>query len=164
MAADGSSSTDEDALAKAMRRKASMLGDGAGTVNSSKSFLAFSNSSISAKLSNVGVSLGNCDKKIAVSTKALRHLEFDRLTVVPKDSCKSDQSQSDDEEMHDTIDVHLLTHLVGGVSEGGLDEATLSSLYDLKASGRKSKADSLKNKNKTPRKKANVTQYPTVSQ
>ena len=64
VAADGSSSTDEDALAKAMRRKASMLGDGAGTVNSSKSFLAFSNSSISAKLSNVGVSLGNNDKKL----------------------------------------------------------------------------------------------------
>ena len=57
-------------------------------------------------------------KKIAVSTKALRHLEFDRLTVVPKDSCKSDQSQSDDEEMHDTIDVHLLTHLVGGSQRG----------------------------------------------
>ena len=52
----------------------------------------------------------------------------------------------DEEELHDTIDVQLLSHLVGDVSEGGLDEAVLSSLYDLKASDRKSKADSNKKK------------------
>ena len=76
---------------------------------------------------------------------------------MPKDSCKPLISQMDEEELHDTIDVQLLSHLVGDVSERGLDEATLSSLYDLKASGRKSKADSLKKKNKTPRKKAKVS-------
>ena len=64
--------------------------------------------------------------------------------------------------MHDTIDVQLLTHLVGEVSEGGLDEAMLSSLYDLKASDRKSKVGSLK-KNTTPRKKAKVSKSPNVS-
>ena len=50
VAADGSSATDEDALAKAMRRKAEQFTDVAGTSCRSKSFLAFSDSNISAKL------------------------------------------------------------------------------------------------------------------
>ena len=81
----------------------------------------------------------------------LRHLEYDRLTVTPKRSAKSLTPHEDEEELNDTIDVQLLSHLVGDVSEEGLDEAMLSSLYDLKASARKSKSDSKKkSKNKTP--------------
>ena len=99
-----------------------------------------------------------------MSTNALRQLKYDRLTVTPKVACKSDTAHTDEEELHDTIDVQLLSHLVGDVSEGGLDEALLSSLYDLKAADRKSKADSNKKKNKTPRKKARLSKSPIVSQ
>ena len=151
-------------MVKAMRRKAALNLEPDGNDNLHKSFLAFSNSSVSAKLNSVGVSLGNCDSKISLSTKALRHLEFDRLTVIPKVSCKSLDPHDDEEELHDTLDVQLLSHLVGDVSEGGLDEAMLSSLYDLKASNRKSKSDSLKKTNKTPRKKAKFSSSPIVSQ
>ena len=164
MDVDGSSATDEDSMVKAMRRKAEHNLDTVGMVKNSKSFLAFSNSSISAKLKSVGVSLGNSATKVTVTTNALRHLEYDRLTVTPKRSAKSLTLQEDEEELNDTIDVQLLSHLVGDVSEGGLEEAMLSSLYDLKASDRKSKADSNKKKNKTPRKKAKLSTPPIVSQ
>ena len=163
VAADGSSATDEDALAKAMRRKAEQFTVTTGTSNRPKSFLAFSSSNISSKLNQVGISLGNNSTKTAVSTKALRNLEYDRLTVTPKAPCKSDMSQLDEEEHSDTIDVHLLSHLVGDLSEGGLDEATLSSLYDLKASDRKSRAASLKNNKKSPRKQKRLSTSPIVS-
>ena len=102
---------------------------------------------------------------MAISTKALRQLEYNRLTVIPKVPCKSDMSLSDEEEHDDTIDVPLLSHLVGDISEGGLDEATLSSLYDLKASDRKSRASSQKNNNKkSPRKQKRHSPPPIVSQ
>ena len=150
---------------KAMRRKAEHNLDTTGTVKNPKSFLTFSDSSNSAKLSSVGVSLGNTGDKVTVSTNALRHLEYDRLTVTPKRSAKSLTALEDEEELNDTIDVQLLSHLMGDVSEGGLDEAMLSSLYDLKASARKSKSDSKKkSKNKTPRNKAKVSTSPIVSQ
>ena len=115
-------------------------------------------------MNRVGFSLGNNVAKIAMSTNALRRLEFDRLTVSPKVSGKSDTTHLDDEELHDTIDVQLLSLLVGDVSEGSLDEAMLSSLHDLKASDRKSKANSHKKNNKTPRKKAKLSTPPIVSQ
>ena len=72
-------------------------------------------------------------------------------------------SHLDEEDHHDTIDVQLLSHLVGDVSEGVVDEATLSSLYDLKASNRKSKAASLKNNKKSPRKQVKLSTLPIVS-
>ena len=67
VALDGSTSTDEDALAKAMRRKAELFSDNAGKNNSSKSFLGFLNSNISSKLNKVGISLGKNDSNIVVS-------------------------------------------------------------------------------------------------
>ena len=116
-------------------------------------------------MNGVGVSLGNSSGKVMVWTNALRHLECDRLTVTPKRSAKTLTALEDEEELNDTIDVQLLSHLVGDVSEVGLDEAMLSSLYDLKASARKSKSDSKKkSKNKTPRNKAKVSTSPIVSQ
>ena len=148
-----------------MKRKAELNMDKTGMITPPKSFLPFSNSCISDKLNRVGFSLGNNAAKIAMSTNALRRLEYDRLTVTPKVLCKSDTTHMDEEELNDTIDVQLLSHLVGDVSEGGLDEAVLSSLYDLKAADRKSKADSNKKKNnKTPRKKAKFSTPPIVSQ
>ena len=52
-----------------------------------------------------------------MSTKALRHMEFDRLKFTPKFSSKSDTTLIDDEEMHANTDGQLLSHLVGEVSE-----------------------------------------------
>ena len=46
------------------------------------------------------------------------------------------------------------------VLEGGLDDDGLSSLYELKASGRKSKSNS----NKSSRKRAKLSKSPKVSQ
>ena len=86
MAADGVVSTDEDSLVKAMRRKAEYNIEPYGMDCASKSFLSFSQSDISSKLSKVGVNLGRDTNQIAVSTRALRHMEFDRLTVIPKAS------------------------------------------------------------------------------
>ena len=139
-----------------------MYNDYAGTEVVDKSFLALSSSSISTKLSSVGFVLGNNKDSIDLSTKALKRMEYDRLTVTPKVSAKSAPPPLDEDELHDTIDVQLLSHLIGDVSECGFDEAMLSSAYDLKASSRKSKSESLRKK-KSPRKKAKCTTSPLVS-
>ena len=141
VADDGRMDTDEDSLAKAMRRKAAQNLDNQGTSSSPKSFLSFSTTSIVAKLNNVGVSLGNNENDISVSTNALRHLEYDRLKVTPRVSSKSFTSHLDEEELHATSDGQLLAHVVGEVSDVGLEEPGLSSLIELTASGRKSKSD-----------------------
>ena len=65
----------------------------------------------------------------------------------------------DDEEVNATSDGQLFSHLIGEVLEGGLDDDGLSSLYELKASSRKSKYDSNKS-----RQRAKVSKYSTVSQ
>jgi hypothetical protein len=66
-------------------------------------------------------------------------MEYDRFKVAPKVLSKSDTTLLDDEELHATVDGQLLKHLVGEVSEVDLDEATLRSVYDLKALGQKSR-------------------------
>jgi hypothetical protein len=148
MEADGSKATDEDTLTKAMRRKANINLDIAGMKSKSKSFLPLSDTVISSKLASVGVSLGSNNNAISVSANALRHMEFDRLKVNPKVSAKSGPSIQDDEELSATIDGQLLSHLVDEVAEVDLDELMLSSVYDLKASARKSKANSASKKSK----------------
>jgi hypothetical protein len=142
MEADGSKAMDEDTLTKAMRRKADLNLDTAGMKSSTKSFLPLSDKVISSKLASVGVSLGSNNNAISVSVNALRHMEFDRLKVNPKVSAKPGPSIQDDEELSATIDGQLLSHLVDEVAEVDLDEWMLSSVYDLQASARKSKANS----------------------
>jgi hypothetical protein len=157
MGADGGFATDEDTLSKAMRRKASANLDYSGINNCSKSFLSFSTPAISAKLGKVGVSLGSSDKDILVSSKALRHMEFDRLKCTPKVSSKADISTTeDDDEAYANTDGQLLSHLVGDVSEVGSDEEMLGSIYDLKASFQKSKSSAAK-KSSRPGKKAKLS-------
>ena len=73
--------SDEDSLAKAVRRKAA-LNDLCGTSFLSKSFLQFSTPLVTSSLRSVGVKLGSNEKEISVSANALRHLEFDRLRVL----------------------------------------------------------------------------------
>ena len=127
-----------------------------------KSFLAFSNTTIFSKLNNVGVSLGKNEKDISISTNALKHLEYDRLKVTPRVSSKSYVSHTDEEELHATSDGQLLSHLVGAVSDVGLDEPKLSSLIELTTSGRKSKTARSKKDSKS-HKRAKCSKSPIVS-
>ena len=152
--------TDEDSMAKAMRRKAVQNLDNQGITSSPKSFLAFSNTAIFSKLNNVGVSLGKNEKDISISTNALKHLEYDRLKVTPRVSSKSYTSHTDEEELHATSDGQLLSHLVGAVSDVGLDEPELSSL--ITTSGRKSKTARSEKDSKT-HKRAKCSKSPIVS-
>jgi hypothetical protein len=46
-----------------------------------------------------------------VSTSVLRHMEYDRLNVIPKVSNVSESSLLDDEEANDTVDGQLLCSL-----------------------------------------------------
>ena len=86
-------------------------------------------------------------------------MEYDRLTVIPKAGTVSTTTYLDDDEANAIADGQLYSHLIGEVLEGGLDDDGLSSLYELKASSRKSKSDSNKS-----RQRANVSKYSTVSQ
>jgi hypothetical protein len=131
-----------------MRRKAELNLDTAGKNTSSKSFLSLSDNVISSKLARLGVSLGSNKDSIMVSANALRHMEFDRLKVNSRVSAKLVPSIQDEEELSATIDGQLLSQLVGEVAEVDLDELMLGSVYDLKASARKSKANSATKKSK----------------
>jgi hypothetical protein len=100
VAADGASTTDEDSLLRAMRRKAEINLDYSCMITPSKakSFLYFSMLDISTKLSNVGIKLGINEKDILVSSNVLRRMEVDRLTVTPKVSTLSRTTYVDEEE------------------------------------------------------------------
>jgi hypothetical protein len=141
MAEDGSADTDEDMMQKAMRRKAEKNLDGSGNKKSA-SFIKFSDSHISSNLTRVGVSLGSHSRDIAVSANVLRHLEYERLTVIPKVSTGAETILLEEEE--DETDGHLLSSLVGSISEVDLEQPGLSSFYDLKASRRNSRSSAEK--------------------
>jgi hypothetical protein len=117
---------------------------------------------IPSKLASVGVNIGSNDREISFSSNALRRMEVDRLTVIPKDSAFSCTTYDDDEEEIATSDGQLLSHLIGEVSDVIMDEARLSSLYELKASGRKFGSCSSK-KGKKPKKQAKVSPSTIVS-
>jgi hypothetical protein len=163
-AADGSSVTDEDSMHRAMRRKAQINLDYSGTISPSKakSYLSFSTPVIESKLCSVGIKLGSSEKDISISSSVLRRMEVDRLTVTPKVSTFPNTTYIDDEEEYDTTDGQLLSQLIGDVSDVIMDEARLSSLYELKASGRKSGSCSSK-KGKKPKKRAKVSPSAIVS-
>jgi hypothetical protein len=129
-----------------MRRKAEANLDYVGTSKSSKSFLALPTPLIAANLNNVGLSLGNSASTISVSASALRRMEFDRLKVAPVSPSKPDLSLSheDDEDVYAVSDGQLLSHLVGEVSEVGLDEDVFGSCFELQATERKSGTSSIK--------------------
>jgi hypothetical protein len=80
-------------------------------------------------------------------------MEVDQLTVTPKVSTLSNTTYIDDEEDFDTTDGQLLSQLIGDVSNVIMDKVGLSSLYELKASSRKSASCSSK-KGKKPKKRA----------
>jgi hypothetical protein len=137
---DGVEATDEDVMQRAMRRKAEKNLDTAGTRFSSKSFTSFSDSRISSNLSSVGISLGRGSDEILASAHVLRQTELDRLTVAPNGSTELATSTVDDDEDDGILDGHLLSALVGSVTEVDLDHSELSSVYDLSASERGSRS------------------------
>ena len=141
-AADGSKPTDEDSMMKAMRLRASRnLSFSQGTT-SSKSFLSFSNSQVNSNLEGLGVSLGSNAKERSVSALILKNIEVDRFKVSPKNKLNEHLTDSDldEEEVDAHYDGQLLNHLVGDVSEVGLDDTRLESFIDLTAKERKSKS------------------------
>jgi hypothetical protein len=71
VADDGSTTTDEDTLKKAMRRKAAKNLDFAGMEPSSSCFISLPTSILSSKLNSVGISLGNSACEINVSANVL---------------------------------------------------------------------------------------------
>jgi hypothetical protein len=162
VADDGSMDKDEDSLAKVMPSKAAQNLNNQGITSSPRSFLDFSSTAIVSKLNKVGVSLGKNEKDISISTNALKHLEYERLKVTPRVSSESFASHTDEEELHATSDGQLLTHLVGAVSDVGLDEPGLSSLIELTTSGRKSKTARSKKYGKT-HKRAKCSKSTIVS-
>jgi hypothetical protein len=132
--------TDEDTMQKAMRHKAAMNLDFSGMRSKSYSFVSLSTPIISSNLNAVGIRLGKNVNEVCLSTNVLRHMEYDRLTVSPKLENIVENTRLDEEEAIATIDGQLLSSLVGVVSETDLEEAMPGSLYDLCASGRKSKS------------------------
>jgi hypothetical protein len=71
-------------------------------------------------------------------------------------------TDDEDEEAYAVSDGQLLTHLVGEVSEVGLDHDALGSCIELQAAERKSRLSSIKC-NAWPNKNAKVTKSPIVS-
>ena len=95
----------------------------------------------------------------------MKHMEYDRLKVYPGASSRSVTTPLDDEEANATIDGQLLSHLVGEMTEVGMDEVELGSIYDLHASGPKSKYKSAKNKkNQKMKRSSKHPKNPIVSQ
>ena len=147
-----------------MRRKAELFSTPIPSKSLNQgSFLSFSPSSISVKLSSLGVSLGKNEKEVVLSANVLKHVEYDRRKVSPSVSIKPFTSHIDDDEANDTLDGQLLSHLVGEVSEVDLDDGMLGSFDDLYATTRRSK--SAKNKrNRSARKSERKSKNPIVSQ
>ena len=160
---DGSMPTDEDSMTKAMRLRASRnLGYSQGTPPS-KSFLPLSNSQVVSNLESLGISLGRCSQENLASVSVLKNVEASRSSVLLFVSPSDDLTTSDvdEEEVDDRYDGQLLTHLVGDVSEVGLDDTRLEPYMDFTVSGRKSKSS--KKNNKLP-KRARMTPPIKVSQ
>ena len=127
-----------------------------GTSNQS-SCLSFDNARITSNLHNIGFKLGTNANELVVSANVLKHVEIDKLKVSPKTIPKIVFDHSDDEDADAIHDGQLLTHLVGEISEVGLDEAMLGSLDDLTPISQKSKSHSSKKNKKIPPKRARIS-------
>jgi hypothetical protein len=105
---------------------------------------------ISSKLASVGVNTGSSDREISFSSNALRRMEVDRLTVIPKVSAFSCTTYDDDADEEVIATSQLLSHLIGEVSDMIMDVA-------------KSRSCSSK-KGKKPKKRKKVSPSAIVSQ
>ena len=151
---DGSADTDEDSMVKAMRRTAARNLDFEGTP-SRKSFMSFDKSKVSSNITRLGVSLGRNEKEVDFSVKALKQVEFDRLTVAPRLSSFVDPLVSDeeDEDADANHEGKLLSHLVKDTTEVDLDDTVRdTTLCELVASVRKNKSNSAKKRGRSSKK------------
>jgi hypothetical protein len=102
---------------------------------------------------NIGVAMGNNLDDVCVSVGALKRMEIDRLKVSLK--CLSTPPNPDIKEEDETDATYvgpLMSHLVGEVTEVGLDDARLGSMFcDFTTSLRKSKSHSSEKKQKPPK-------------
>ena len=162
-AADASKPTDEDSMMKAMRLQASRNVNCSQGTATAKSFLSFLNSQVNSNLESLGLRLGRNAKERSVSASVLKNIEFDHFKVTPKNKFNDHLTDSDldEEEVDARYDGQLLTHLVGDVSEVGLDDTRLEPFMDLTATGRRSKSSK---KTKKPSKRARVTTPTSVAQ
>ena len=129
-----------ESMTRAMRLQAARNLDFTSGTSTPKSFISFPDNRVQSNLESVGIGLGNSGGKVQVAVKVLKHVEVDRLSLVPKNNMNPNITELDDDEDEEAHDGHLLAHIVGCVSEVGLDETRLSSLCELKASTRKSKS------------------------
>jgi hypothetical protein len=104
VAEDGSVTTDEDTMMKAMRRKAAMNLDYSGMTSKPSSFISLSTPILSSKLNVVGIKLGKNVNEVTLSANVLRHMEYDRLMVDPKLRDVLDITELDEEEAIATLD------------------------------------------------------------
>jgi hypothetical protein len=146
-------------MQNALRRKATINLDYSGMTSHSSSFILSSTPILSSKLNAVGIKLGKNVNEVNVSANVLRHMEYDHLTVDPKLRNVVDPTELDEEEANATLDGQLLSSLVGAISEIDLNEAMLGSLYELQASGHKSR----KSPEKKPSKMIKVPKSKSVS-
>jgi hypothetical protein len=114
--------------------------------------LSFDDARIISNLNNIGFKLGRNANEIEVSAKVLKHVEIDKLKVSPQVMPKDVFNHSDDEDVDAIHDGQLLSHLVGEISEVGLDEAMLGSFDDLTPISPKSKSQSSRKNKKIPQK------------
>jgi hypothetical protein len=84
VAEDGSVATDEDAMTKAMRRKADMNLDCNGMTSKPSSFISLSTPVLSSKLNAIGIKLRKNIDEVTLSANVLSHMEYDCLRVDPK--------------------------------------------------------------------------------
>ena len=120
---------------------------------------SFDNSKVSSNITRLGVSLGRNENEIDFSVKALKQVEFDRLTVAPKSRILVDPLVSDeeDEESDANHEGRLLSHLVQDATEVDLEDTMRDTmLCELVASVRKNKSSSGKKKGRS-NKKAKVS-------
>ena len=147
-------------MVKAMRRTAVRNLDFEGTL-SRKSFMSFDKSKVSSNITRLGVSLGCNEKEIDFSVRALKQVEFDRLTVAPKFSSFVDPLVSDeeDEDADANHEGKLLSHLVKDTTEVDLDDIVRdTTLFELVVSVRKNKSNSAKKRGRSS-KKAKVSKH-----
>jgi hypothetical protein len=136
-----------------MRRQALRNLDPTPGTSSAQSFLSLSDTRITSRLKNVGVSMGKNDNEINLPVGVLKHMEIDRLKVSPKcNTSIPDPETKEDDEANAKYDGPLISHLVGEVTEVGLDDARHGSMFcDFTTSSWKSKSHS-KKKQKPPKK------------
>jgi len=144
----------EKAMTLVAKKNSMDLGMSLATAGTSTSFLSFSDSRISSKLSNLGISMGRDDKLIKSSIVSIQNIEIDRLVVSGKKRLENKNKLinlvDDDEERLDAI----LGHVCGNSNEDMQDQAYDHILSDLSPFPRKKMSNLTKmNKISRPPKK-----------